>query len=114
MGLITQTGGFDFLFSIYLSAGQLPNPWRLPDGFSPINPPIHEVDIRSFAEFKPGSYLASASIEESKHDVGSGYVLNLVDWYRASNVYLFVQGIGFSDVSIRGCDSDDAPRRDSL
>lgn len=74
VGIITPSGGFSFLFNVCLPGGHPINPRILPEGFSPIYPPIDEDDIRQFPEFKPGSYVASSSVEESHRDANTKYV----------------------------------------
>ena len=71
VGIITPSGGFSYLFNICVPRGDPLNPRALPEDFAPLNPPLDPIDIREFAEFKPGSYLASASIENSERKMNS-------------------------------------------
>ena len=64
--IFTENEGFDFLFNICVPRDDPINPRLLPDNFIPISPPIDPTDMRKFAEFSPGSYLASSSGAESR------------------------------------------------
>ncbi|KJA19859.1 hypothetical protein HYPSUDRAFT_143195, partial [Hypholoma sublateritium FD-334 SS-4] len=68
VGIITPSGGFSFLFNICRPPGDPINPSTLPEDFSPIYPPLEPTDIREFSEFKPGSFLASGTIEKINND----------------------------------------------
>jgi len=68
VGIITPAGAFSFLFNICVPSNNPINPRLLPEAFAPISPPLDPLDITEFDEFKPGSYLASASIENSKSE----------------------------------------------
>jgi len=68
VGLITPYGGFSFLFNICVPRDHPINPSDLPDDFSPLQPALADVDIVEFSQFNPGSYLASASIENKECD----------------------------------------------
>lgn len=68
VGIFTENGGFDFLFNICVPRDDPINPRNLPENFTPISPPVDQTDIRKFAEFSPGSYLASSSVAESRTD----------------------------------------------
>lgn len=68
VGIITPSGGFSFLFNICVPNDNPINPRLLPEGFEPISPPLDALDIIEFNEFKPGSYLASSSIENSQSE----------------------------------------------
>ena len=59
---IFQAGAFDFLFNICVPASDPINPDVLPEGFTPIHPPLHPSDVRQFWQFGEDSYLASSSI----------------------------------------------------
>ena len=74
VGIFTENGGFDFLFNICVPRDDLINPRMLPENFVPISPPVDPTDIRKFAEFSPGSYLASSSVAESR-TTESSYVV---------------------------------------
>ena len=71
VGIITPSGGFSYLFNICVPRGDPLNPRALPEDFAPLSPPLDPIDIREFSEFKPGSHLASASIENSQRKMDS-------------------------------------------
>jgi len=75
VGIITRSGAFSFLFNICVPSDNPINPRLLPEGFAPIYPPLDALDVAEFNEFKPGSYLASASIE----NLQSGFDAQSVD-----------------------------------
>ena len=75
VGILTENGGFDFLFNICVPRDDPINPVELPDNFVPIFPSVNPTHIRKFAEFSPGSYLASSSVAESQTGEQSSYVL---------------------------------------
>ena len=75
VGIITDYGGFDFMFNICLPQDHPINPDDLPDEFVPLYPPLKPTDIRGYTEFKTNSYLASASVERSLLDGDLSYVL---------------------------------------
>jgi len=67
VGIITQDGGFSFLFNICIPRGDSPdsiNPCILPEGFSPLQPSLTGVDVVEYSRFNSGSYLTSQSIEK--------------------------------------------------
>ena len=68
VGIITPSGGFSFLFNICVPSNSSINPNLLPEGFAPISPSLDALDVIEFYEFKPGSYLASSSIENSQSE----------------------------------------------
>jgi hypothetical protein len=68
VGIVTADGGFSFLFNICVPHDDSINPRVLPEGFFPLHPPLTDVDIVEFSRFKPGSYLASASIEKKESE----------------------------------------------
>jgi len=68
VGIVTPSGGFSFLFNICAPSDSPINPRLLPEGFAPISPPLDTLDMIEFDEFKPGSYLASSSIENSQNE----------------------------------------------
>ena len=74
VGIFTENGGFDFLFNVCVPKDDPINPTKLPENFIPISPPVDPTHIRKFAEFSPGSYLASSSVAESR-TAESSYVL---------------------------------------
>jgi hypothetical protein len=68
VGILAPDGSFSFLFNICVSRNDPINPPTLPEEFAPVHPPIDPIDIRRFATFKAGSYLASTSVEEIEDD----------------------------------------------
>lgn len=68
VGIITQFGAFSFLFNICVPHDNPINPRLLPEDFAPISPPLDSLDVEEYVVFKTGSYLASASIENSKNE----------------------------------------------
>jgi len=80
VGIITNSGGFDFMFNICLPADHPINQDGLPEGFSPLFPPLCPSDIYKHMDFKPNSYLASASVSvQSSREIDSSYVYLLID-----------------------------------
>ncbi|PPQ78276.1 hypothetical protein CVT25_011735 [Psilocybe cyanescens] len=71
VGIITDYGGFDFLFNICASHTDPINPGDMPENFSPLNPPLGPTDIRGYSEYKSDSYIASALVGTSQHDTES-------------------------------------------
>jgi hypothetical protein len=49
VGILTEDGGFDFLFNICVPRDDPINPAELPDNYAPISPSINPIDIRKFA-----------------------------------------------------------------
>ena len=78
VGTITKFGGFDFMFNICLPADHPINQQGLPEGFSPLLPPLCPNDIAKYIQFRPNSYLASASVKRSSRDTDSLYVYLLI------------------------------------
>jgi hypothetical protein len=74
VGILTPSGGFDFMFNVCLPADHPIHQEGLPEGFSPLSPQLHPRDIRRHAEFNPNSYLASGSVEKSHRENDSSYV----------------------------------------
>ena len=66
VGIVTDLGGFDFLFNICRTRDDPINPEDLPDDFAPVHPPLNPTDVRKFRAFSSGSYLASPSIVASQ------------------------------------------------
>jgi hypothetical protein len=71
VGIIKPNGSFSYMFNICVPHDHPINPRSLPVDFAPIYPPIDPIDIQRFAAFKPGSYLASPSIEKAEDDTTS-------------------------------------------
>ncbi|KIM40949.1 hypothetical protein M413DRAFT_35814, partial [Hebeloma cylindrosporum] len=68
VGIITQFGAFSFLFNICVPHDDPINPRVLPEDFAPIYPCLDSLDIEEHVEFTTGSYLASATIENSTNE----------------------------------------------
>jgi len=72
VGFFTESGEFDFLFNICLSAADPINPEQdeLPDGFRPISPEFSwGCQVREYTEnLNDRSYLASSSISAQRID----------------------------------------------
>ncbi|KDR67739.1 hypothetical protein GALMADRAFT_79635, partial [Galerina marginata CBS 339.88] len=68
VGIITEFGGFDFLFNICLDRDNPINPPDLPESFTPWL--IPEIDIYKHSAFTADSYLSSASIELERDPSG--------------------------------------------
>jgi len=73
VGIFTVSGGFDFFFNICLPASHPINRQGLPQGFSPLFPPLHSSDIHKHMVFNRNSYLLSASVERSHEGNDSSY-----------------------------------------
>ncbi|KDR70152.1 hypothetical protein GALMADRAFT_230148 [Galerina marginata CBS 339.88] len=69
VGIITDSGGFDFLFNICLPLGHPNNPSRLPENFVPFH--VESADIREYSAFNGESYFSSASVKRSQHGGGT-------------------------------------------
>ncbi|KDR70741.1 hypothetical protein GALMADRAFT_882546 [Galerina marginata CBS 339.88] len=65
VGIITESGSFDFLFNICLPSEHPINEGCVPKGFVPIQ--MLKRDIRRHTEFNLGSFLASTSVEKSQY-----------------------------------------------
>ena len=74
VGIITASGGFDFMFNVCLPASHPINQQGLPGGFSPLSPQLQPSDIRKHTEFNLNSHLASASVEKSHRECDFSYV----------------------------------------
>ena len=69
VGILRPDGSFSFIFNICVPRDDPINPPLLPEEFVPIHPPINPTfDIRRFAIFNAGSYLASTSVEKIEDD----------------------------------------------
>jgi len=62
VGIIMESGGFDFFFNIYLPADHIINQQGVPAGFSPV-PKLQPSDIYRIPEFGPNSFFVSTSVE---------------------------------------------------
>ena len=78
VGIITESGGFSFLFNICLPHDDPVNPTILPRDYSPISPPIEATDIEKFVVFRKGDHLASASVNRSQSSVAISCVPILI------------------------------------
>jgi hypothetical protein len=76
VGIVTSDGGFSFLFNICVPHNDPIHPDVLPEGFSPLQPPLTDVDVVEFPRFKPGSYLASALIEKKESESNTKCVIH--------------------------------------
>ena len=62
VGILMESGGFDFFFNIYLPADHTINQQGVPAGFSPV-PKLQASDIYRIPEFGPNSFFVSTSVE---------------------------------------------------
>ena len=62
------------MFNICLPADHPINQQSLPEGFSPLFPPLQPSDVYIRTEFNQNTYLASASVEKSYGENDSSYV----------------------------------------
>ncbi|KJA14914.1 hypothetical protein HYPSUDRAFT_95571, partial [Hypholoma sublateritium FD-334 SS-4] len=60
VGLITEDGSFDFLFNILLPPDDPVHAGRVPEMFSPLNPPLSLDDVEKREQFGEDSYLANS------------------------------------------------------
>jgi len=81
VGIITASGGFDFMFNICLPADHPINQEGLPADFSPLYPRLKPSDIRRHMDYTQNSYLASASVVKHRES-DSSYVYLLCDQWR--------------------------------
>jgi hypothetical protein len=68
VGIHAPDGSFSFIFNICVPRDDPINPPLLPEKFVPIHPSINPIDIRRFAAFPAGSYLASTTVEKIEDD----------------------------------------------
>lgn len=73
VGILTVSGSFDFFFNICLPASHPINQQGLPQGFSPLFPPLQSSDIHRHMEFNRNSYLLSASVKRSHEENDASY-----------------------------------------
>ena len=78
-GIITASGGFDFMFNICLPSDHPINQEGVPDGFLPIFPRLKSSDVRKRMAYNTNSYVASESVVKSHRESDSSYVLLLLD-----------------------------------
>ena len=62
VGILYRTGGFTFLFNIFLPADHPINEGRVPNGFLPLNNSIDNRSIQRCVTFGPGSCIGSSSL----------------------------------------------------
>lgn len=79
VGIITASGGFDFMFNVCLPSDHPINQEGLPEGFLPIFPQLRSSDIRRCMAYNKNSYLASESVLKSHRESGSSYVPLMLD-----------------------------------
>ncbi|KAF8958269.1 hypothetical protein BDZ97DRAFT_64557 [Flammula alnicola] len=71
VGIITEDGAFDFLFNICLPQDDPINAGSVPEGFSPLNPPLIPAhDIQGLQELREDTHLSSESITKDINDIG--------------------------------------------
>ena len=75
VGIITASGGFDFMFNICLPANHAINLGGVPEGFEPLSPELHSGDIHRHMDYNQNSYLASESVVKSHKENDSSYAL---------------------------------------
>ena len=80
VGILMASGDFDFFFNICLPANHPIHQQGLPQGFSPLSPPLQSSDIHKHMEFSQNSYLLSASVKRSYQEKDSSYD-RLIFWY---------------------------------
>ena len=68
VGIITPSGGFSFLFNICCPPGDPINPPTLPEGFSPLYPPLKDWDVGKYLEYKTRSFLTGGDIMQGGDD----------------------------------------------
>lgn len=61
IGIIYPSEGFNFLFNIFLEAGDPVNEGRIPDGFEPLDFEQVKRDLEKRSIYGPGHHFASAS-----------------------------------------------------
>ena len=76
VGLIYCSGGFDFLFNIFLPADHPIHRGRVPEGFHPLGFAEIEDDIEKTIIYGANSYLASSTLRKTS-GVNSECVTNL-------------------------------------
>jgi len=80
VGIITQSGGFDFLFNIFQPAGHPINVQRgVPASFCPLDPTQLEIETRCI--YDRNTYLTSSSVRttglNSSHVPNQSYLTNV-------------------------------------
>ncbi|KAF8969623.1 hypothetical protein BDZ97DRAFT_1754462 [Flammula alnicola] len=103
VGIITASGGFDFLFNICLPHDHIINLGRVPEGFTPLHPAFDLNDVRGQLEFRADSYITSASVRRTWSDDGDGYVLCFRDGQTCSDVRtVYGSGLTFETSASEG------------
>jgi len=72
VGIITQSGGFDFLFNIFQPAGHPVNVRGVPGSFCPLDPT--QLEIETGRIYGRNTYLTSSSVRTA--GINSSYVPN--------------------------------------
>lgn len=76
VGIFTPEGAFDFYSTSY-SPHQIPSIRESSQGFTPLSPPLEDIDIRKFNEFGKGSYISSSSVSQVQGGTSNdSYALN--------------------------------------
>ncbi|CAA7260421.1 unnamed protein product [Cyclocybe aegerita] len=65
VGIITPRGSFSLLFNVFNDVDPT-HTSLLPEAFVPLEPFLQATDVAKIIEFRPGSYLASSSIERAE------------------------------------------------
>ena len=68
VGILTDSGGFSFLFNIFRPPGDPINPPTLPEGFSPLYLPLKDWDVGKYLEYKTRSFLTGGDIMQGGDD----------------------------------------------
>jgi hypothetical protein len=79
VGIITASGGFDFMFNICLPPDHPINQEHVPDDFLPIFPRLKSRDINKRMAYNTNSYVASESVVKSHRESDYSYVLLISD-----------------------------------
>ena len=90
VGILMESGGFDFFFNIYLPADHTINQQGVPAGFSPV-PKLQASDIYRIPEFGPNSFFVSTSVEgesDSSYVCLLDYLMIRIDifWIQRNNL----------------------------
>ena len=103
VGILTPFGGFDFMFNICLPADHPINQQGLPEGFSPLFPPLQPSDVDIRTEFNHNTYLTSKLNKKSCNSDDSSYVCPLPSSIDGKiNAYFECSGIVFESSDSEG------------